>query len=267
MEIQWPLALFTWFTGMGGCLFIFVGINEFTKKSTTSGFIPGIVAGILTIVGGVCSVFHLAHPERILNALSHPTSGIFIEAVLVGCLVIVILIYLICLWRTVQTGVKICAVLGIIFGALLTFMAGHSYIMQAIANWNTELLPLGYLLTALPMGSSLYWAMACRHQPQASKFMAICTLVCGILGIIGGLCYSLIIGARTLADTVFFAWGCILLAGVVPTVLGAVGIKATNASQGLGWASFICAACGALLYRLLMWVSYSVVYGFFNGIS
>ena len=30
----------------------------------------------------------------------------------------------------------------------MSFMAGQSYLMSAIAAWNTELLPLGYLGTA-----------------------------------------------------------------------------------------------------------------------
>ncbi|MDE8703664.1 dimethyl sulfoxide reductase anchor subunit, partial [Adlercreutzia equolifaciens] len=112
------------------------------------------------------------------NALSHPTSGIFVEAVHIGLLAVAVIVYLVCVKREIAGGIKASAVCGMIFGVALSYMAGHSYIMAAIETWNTMLLPSGYLLTALPMGSSLYWALAGREE-AASKFMGVCTLVCG----------------------------------------------------------------------------------------
>lgn len=260
-NIQWPLALFTLFTAMGGCLFLFVAVNEFTGKSKTSGFVPGIVAGVIAIIGGFCSVLHLAHVDRIMNALSHPTSGIFVEAVLVGCLVACIFVYLICLKREIQVGVKAFAALGGFFGIALSFMAGHSYVMDAIAAWNTQLLPLGYLLTALPMGAALYWAIACKDEVSGG-FMARCTLASGVLGLIGTLAYTIAVGAFT-GDALPLSIGAIVLAGVAPIVIGAIGIKKPGVA--LAWTAFACSTVGACMYRLLMWVMYASVYGFFGA--
>lgn len=260
MEIQWPLVLFTLFSSMGGCLFVFVGLNEFTKKSEVSGFVPGLVAGILAIIGGLCSVFHLEHVERIMNALSRPTSGIFVEAVLIGCLVVCVAIYLICLKRNVQAGVKAFAVLGIIFGLALSFMAGHSYIMEAVSTWNTELLPLGYLLTALPMGAALYWALACKDE-KSGKFMAMATLICGALALVGTLAYAGTVDGFS-GDSMMVSVGAIILAGVVPIVCGVIGLKAPK--QAYGWVAFVCAAIGACLFRVLMWTLHVMAFGFFG---
>lgn len=260
MDIQWPLVLFTLFSSMGGCLFVFVGLNEFTKKSEVSGFVPGLVAGILAIVGGLCSVFHLEHVERIMNALSRPTSGIFVEAVLIGCLVVCVAVYLICLKRNVQTGVKAFAVLGMIFGIALSFMAGHSYIMEAVEKWSTELLPLGYLLTALPMGAGLYWALACKDE-KSGKFMAMCTLVCGALALIGTLAYAGAVDAFT-GQSMMVVIGGLLLSGVAPIVCGVIGLKAPK--EAYGWAAFACATIGALLFRVLMWTLHTMAFGFFG---
>lgn len=260
MDIQWPLVLFTLLTSMGGCLFAFVGVNEFTKKSDTDGFTPGLVAGILAVVGGVCSVFHLEHVERIMNALSHPTSGIFVEAVLVGCLVVCVAVYLVCLKRNVQAGIKVFAALGAIFGIALSFMAGHSYIMEAVAPWATMLLPLGYLLTALPTGAALYWALACKGE-EAGKFMAMCTLVCGVLGLVGSLAYAAAAGAFA-GSTLLVAICTMLLSGVVPIVCGVIGLKAPKEAHA--WIAFAGAVIGACLFRVLMWLLYATSFGFFG---
>lgn len=229
MDIQWPLVLFTFLTSIGGCLFVFTGINEFTKKSSVDGFMPGLVAIILAIVGGICSVFHLEHVERMMNALNHPTSGIFVEAVLIGCLAVCVAVYLLCLRRNAQAGVKVFAVLGIVFGITLSFMAGHSYIMAAIATWNTMLLPTGYLFTALPMGATLYWALACREE-AAARFMAICTIVCGILGFIGALAYSIASGAF-LSSSAVIAILSVILSGIVPAAIGCLSLKKMDAEK------------------------------------
>lgn len=263
METQWPLVLFTLLTSLGGCSFVFVAGNEFVKKSPTSGFVPGLAAAIIAVVGGICSVFHLAHVERIMNALSHPTSGIFVEAVLVGCLVVCIAVYLICLKREVAAGVKVFAVLGALFGIALSFMAGHSYMMDAIASWNTYLLPLGYLLTALPMGAALYWAMACKDE-QSGAFMAVCTLVCGVLSLVGTLAYAAVSGAFAGGSPLAIAAVACLLGGAAPIVLGALGRKTPKPAYA--WAAFACAAVGALLYRVLMWAVYVSAFGFFGAI-
>lgn len=260
MDIQWPLVLFTLFSSMGGCLFVFVGINEFTKKSEVSGFMPGLVAGILAIVGGLCSVFHLEHVERIMNALSRPTSGIFVEAVLIGCLVVCVAVYLICLKREAQAGVKAFAVLGIIFGIALSFMAGHSYIMEAVSTWSTELLPLGYLLTALPMGAGLYWALACKTE-ESGKFMAMATLICGALGLIGALAYAGAVDAFS-GESMMVAVGSLVLAGVVPIICGVIGLKAPK--EAYGWVAFVAATIGACLFRVLMWTLHTTAFGFFG---
>ena len=90
MDIQWSLVLFTALTGMGGWLFFFICLNVFVRKTDKGAFAGTATALALTVVGGLASVTHLSHPDRMLGALQHPTSGIFTEALLVGLLAIVI---------------------------------------------------------------------------------------------------------------------------------------------------------------------------------
>lgn len=260
MEIQWPLALFTLLSSMGGITFACVGLNEFTKKSTVNGFIPGLVAGVIAIIGGFCSVLHLAHVDRIMNALSVPTSGIFIEAALIGCLAVCVFIYLICLKREVAAGVKVFAVLGIVFGIALSFMAGHSYIMAARPAWDTELLPLGYLCTALPMGTALYWALAGKEEP-AGKFSAMLTAICGVIALLSVAAYGAVSGSFSGAGALYCI-GAVALAGVVPVIVGAISLK--DPKPVMAWVAFASATVGALLYRVLMWVVGIGVFNFFG---
>ena len=145
MDIQWSLVLFTALTGMGGWLFFFICLNVFVRKTDKGAFAGTATALALTVVGGLASVTHLSHPDRMLGALQHPTSGIFTEALLVGLLAIVMIAFLVMLRRGIDGGaLKAVAVVGMALGALMSFMAGQSYLMSAIAAWNTELLPLGY---------------------------------------------------------------------------------------------------------------------------
>ena len=124
MDIQWSLVLFTALTGMGGWLFFFICLNVFVRKTDKGAFAGTATALALTVVGGLASVTHLSHPDRMLGALQHPTSGIFTEALLVGLLAIVMIAFLVMLRRGIDGGaLKAVAVVGMALGALMSFMA------------------------------------------------------------------------------------------------------------------------------------------------
>ena len=113
MDIQWSLVLFTALTGMGGWLFFFICLNVFVRKTDKGAFAGTATALALTVVGGLASVTHLSHPDRMLGALQHPTSGIFTEALLVGLLAIVMIAFLVMLRRGIDGGaLKAVAVVG-----------------------------------------------------------------------------------------------------------------------------------------------------------
>lgn len=260
MDIQWPLAVFTLLTGAGGWLFAFVAVDEVRGGSERSGFVPGAVALGLVVAGGLASVLHLSHPDRIMNALSHPTSGVFVEAVLCGCLVACIAIYLICVKRGVRGGAKAFAVLGALFGILISFMAGHSYLMVAREAWNTLLLPMAYLGTAVPMGAALYWALACSSKDDAPSFAAMATAVGGAVAVVTLAAYGVAVGAFGGETLVYLAAS--LCCSIVIIVMGALG----RGKPGRLYACVAVAAAVAagLLFRMMMWVIGSGVYNFFD---
>ena len=90
MEIQWALVMFTVVSGAGAWLFASSMIAALAGRGELPTKLESIVAFVLVAVGGCLSVLHLKHVDRILEALNHPTSGIFVEAAMIGVLCVLI---------------------------------------------------------------------------------------------------------------------------------------------------------------------------------
>lgn len=261
MDIQWSLVLFTALTGTAGWLFFFTGLNVFTRRSTSTGFMPGAVALALAIAGGLASVTHLAHPERMMGALAHPTSGIFTEAVLTGLFALCIVVFLVGLKRNQNAAVRVGAVGGMVFGVLLSFMAGYSYIMAARAAWFTILLPCGYLATAVPAGAALYGALLPADDEGGARFSTRTVIAGGAVAAIGVAAYAAASGSFVGAGAPY-AVLALCLAGVVPVAVGVASMRAPV--RALAWVAFAAALVGAVLYRVMMWIVGTGFYNFFD---
>lgn len=255
MEIQWSLVLFTALTGMAGWMFACVAADEFLKKAPKSAFVASVVAFAVAVVGGIASVTHLSHPDRMLNALQHPTSGIFTEAALIGCFCVFVAVYAILVKRDASaTARKVVGVIAAVFGILLSYMAGESYLMSARPNWNTQLLPLGYMCTAVPAGVALYLVVAAAQNAlDDAKQYAAALVAGGVVAAVASLVYVLSTGALDGTTGALLAV-CVLGAGVVPAACGlVVRSKATNLAA-LAAVSLLCAFVGAVAYRCIMWL-------------
>lgn len=255
ISIQWSLVLFTALTGIAGWTFVCVAADEFLGRAKTAAFPAGIAAFVLAAVGGLASVTHLSHPDRIMGALGHPTSGIFTEAVLVGLLCVFVAVYLVMIKRGASDGArKVVAVIGAVFGALISLMAGESYMMSSRPAWDTLLLPLGYMFTAMPGGVACYLVVvaAKAKDAQVGEY-AKALLVVGVLAAIGAVAFAAAAGQADGA-----ALGCAVaaavLAGVVPAVCGALLPKKPQQLMALAAGSLACAAVGIVCYRCLMWM-------------
>ncbi|WP_276915659.1 dimethyl sulfoxide reductase anchor subunit family protein [Parvibacter caecicola] len=263
MEIAWSLVLFTALTGCGGWLLAAVAIDEFAQKAPRADF-PAAIAGlVLLAVGGLASVTHLAHPENMLAALNHPTSGIFVEAVLVGIAAAFAIVYLVVYGSSVAVR-RVCAVAGALFGIALSFMAGHSYIMPAVETWNTLLLPLAYLGTAMAMGVALYCLIACvRGQgADAGAFFALLAIAGVVAAVACGLYFGHAAAAAELSP--LYPGAAILLGGVVTAACGAAGAWRAGWRMGAAVVALVCAVVGAVCLRVAMWLAYVPLDNFFG---
>lgn len=254
MEIQWSLVLFTALTGMGGCLFACVAADEFLGRAKAAAFPAALASLVAAVAGGLASVTHLSHPGRIMGALSHPTSGIFVEAVQVGCLCVCVAVYLVLLKREASAGArKVVAVVGAVFGVLLSFMAGESYLMEARPNWCTQLLPLAYLLTAIPEGVAAYLLVVAAKAKDADVApYAKALLAGGVLAIVGVAAYAVWAGPADGAQ-----WGLLAVAvvgGAVACACGALAGKKPGSLMALAGGALAGSLVAAVAFRCLMWL-------------
>ena len=257
MEIQWSLVLFTALSGTGAWLFACMGVDEF-RATTKKTVLPAcIVSLVLLIVGGLFSVTHLSHPERMLAALNNPTSGIFIEALLLGLLALVIIVYAILVKREASAPArKVFAVVGIVLAVVLSYECGASYMMDAHETWNTVTLPLSYLGTAAASGTSLYLLLcALRKEGEAAvKLAATLVVAGGALGLVLALVYGLVSGVAFGDYAIVFWLAPVVCGGVAPIAFGALALKKPAAALGYGVIAFVGGLIGAVGMRCLMWL-------------
>lgn len=155
MDIQWSLVLFTVISGVGAWLFASSMIQALAKRGALPGKLETIVVFVVVAVGGCISVTHLKHVDRIFEALNHPTSGIFVEAAMVGVLCVLLVVYFVCLLRGAKEGaLKVVGAFTLVIGIVYTFACGYSYMMEARQAWMTYALPLAYCLTCAAGGAA-----------------------------------------------------------------------------------------------------------------
>ena len=262
MSTQWSLVLFTALTGLAGWMFVCIAVDEFLGKTKKTAVMASAVAIIVAVVGGVASVTHLAHPENIMNVFGHPTEGIFLEALLVGLMCLCGIIYLVLAKREASAGArKAFAILAALFGVLLSFFAGKSYMMASIPAWDSILLPLGYLGTAIPGGVAAYLLVAGAQKEDAEavktygKFLAIAGVVGAVLGIL------YFIGA---AQGQLGAGAIVAVCGIVAAIAGIMAAR--QPEKVVLWAgiALLCALVGIVSFRVAMWAAFNRVIDLFG---
>lgn len=258
MSIQLSLVIFTALVGTAGWLAVCIAISELSGKGKSARSLAAIATLVLAIVGGIASVTHLSHPDRLFGALGHPTSGIFIEAVLVGLLIVSVVVYLILLKRE-SGAAKVLAIIAAIIGLVGSYMTGNSYIMSSIPVWDTVTLPIAYSLTVAPAGVALYLVLLGIKKDQDAKLFGLFLAVVGILGAIGAAAFLAPAGADAL-----LTWGvCVVVGGIIPAICGFLVFKGQSAMI-MGAIALACALVGCVALRCLMWTTGETLYSLFG---
>lgn len=266
MEIQWSLILFTALTGAAGWGFATLALQEVRGKSGKSGFSVALVLLVVLLVGGCASVTHLSHPENILGALSHPTSGIFVEAVLVGLTALAALVYLVVKKREgAQGAVKGFAVIAGALGIVLSFMAGESYVVASQPAWNTPLMPLAYCLTAAPAGVALCWLVFALAQKSAGEDSKALGNVLGIVGLLGAVSAIAWGAASGHIAEIGGGIGLAVAGSLVAALMGFIARSGKNVIA-LTAIALVCALVGAIGLRYGMWAVGFGINNFFGSV-
>lgn len=265
MEIQWSLVLFTVVSGAGAWLFAFSVIEALAKKDELPSKAESIASFALLAVGGCLSVTHLKHVDRILEALNHPTSGIFVEAAMIGVACALIAVYFVLLVRGSSkgalTGVGIAAAF---VGVIFTFACGASYMMDARAAWCTPVLPVAYGLTAAGLGAAvnLVAKAAQKREGTALQLAGLLTLIAAACGAVASAVFCLGVGeAVTMLAT---PWAVALFAGaIVAVACGAVAWKMSANALVCGVLATVGACATAVGLRVIMWLVGTPLLNFF----
>lgn len=260
MEIQWSLVAFTTITAAAGWLAVCIAADEFLGKAKKAGFACAVVAFALSAVGGLASVTHLSHVENIMGAFGHPTSGIFTEALLVALLCAFTFVY--ALLKKRQASAAACKAAGVIVGIVgfvLSFSVGVSYMMASRPSWNTPLLPIGYLGTAIPLGVAVFMLVASKADKGCDLGVYAKGLVAGgVIAIVTAALFVFTSGSVDGASAGLLA-GAVMLDGVV--AIAASAKLAKDAAGAAGGSAFnlivavvVCTAVGAACFRISMWI-------------
>ena len=261
MAIQWPLVLFSLLAGAGGAMLAFAGLSQLLGGSRTVRRRAVWCALALFVIGGLCSVAHLASP---LNAISAVTnllsfSGISIELMLLGLTFVVALAYAIVVKRLRNAlAAKALAVVGGILGLALGYFCGHGYVIEAQPTWMHESLPLAYFGTALACGAFAYDAIAARCGTAADELsgrMPVALVVCAGIATVTLISYVGFLGFPAAGNEVLL-WGGIVACGMLGTVAPALVRLLAPQVPALpaDVAGLLCAVAGGVSVRMLMWV-------------
>ena len=269
METQWSLVLFTVISGIGAWSFATSMLQALANKGKLPSKVETIVSMVLLIVGGIVSATHLKHVDRIFEALNHPTSGIFVEAALIGVLCVLLFIYLVMIIRKVdEKPLKVVGTITMLIAIVFPFMCGYSYMMSARQAWMTIALPLAYCLTPAAGGAGL--AALLKAQAGASKkeltFTAMLTCVFGLLGIVvSAAFFAYASGWLGQAQPGCIAWiVATFVCGIISAIVGAYGFKKPENALACGVVACLFSCVCAIAMRVGMWAIGTPLMDFFQ---
>lgn len=268
MEIQWALVLFTAISGTGAWLFAFSMLGYLFKKNETPSKMETIVAFVLLVIGGCMSVLHLSHVDRILEALNRPTSGIFIEASLVGITCVILAVYFIMLVRGTNEKVRTAVgILGMLVGAVFSFACGSSYMMEARPAWDTIALPLAYFGTAAAAGAglNLFLKALQKSDEPAISFSGLMAVVAGIAGVVlAGVFCALASAYVASSENGAIIWVVVLFAALlIEIVCGVLARKQPQSVFTYATIALVVGIAAALALRVAMFLIGSPFMNFF----
>jgi anaerobic dimethyl sulfoxide reductase subunit C (anchor subunit) len=282
MDIQWPLVFFTLLTGLGAGTFAVVAAGEWRGKSERTRMPGAITALVALFAGGVASTFHLGHLERIFNALGHFGSGIMLEMLLVGLTGLAALVYIVMLRTGYSAQIrKIVAAIGLVFAVITSFAVGYSYVLPARPAWNTLLLPLVYLASAVVLGCFTMYVWTVLRKEDAPTLMTMnrATLIALAVQAFLILAYVVYLAAAPfqnptrsvtrilIGDLAPVFWiGLVLIGILVPfflTIQFLTTKKPSFSPMQAAVAGLICVIVGGLAFRAPMYLLGSSIEQFF----
>lgn len=266
--IQWPLVLFTVISGAGYGVLAATGVARLAGKQDASTCKTALVVAMALLgVGGLMSVFHLAHPERFMAAIANllSFSGIALELIGLAFGFAAAALFLVLVSMGSRSGEKAIAVCSVAIGAIAAFLQGWAYFeVGAQAGWSTVTLPAGYLLTSLAAGFLAYAVIAVVKKGDAAelKLTGLIAAALAAAAVVAVAAYAVILGAAGLLEGSATAFAVLTLALEAAALALAAwfGFKAPTATFAAVGA--LAAVGGSVALRVLMWLVASYQFSF-----
>ena len=276
MGSEWSLVFFTSFVDLGCGLFVALAINEWFSINPQVRWRGAIAVLVALALGGLSSVLHLGHPERIFGAFSHPTSGIFIESSMIAITGICVLAYIFALKRNAShQNLKLITLIGAIPAVILAFAVGDSYVMASRPAWDTLVLPFAYLGSAAVLGCFAYRILVVSPSEHLVTQLKLLTqgllviqavLMVAYLVALSNAPYSDVSRSATQVLMGGFSalfWGGIVIVGLL-IPFGLTTLKKESVAPVMSATlGLVCVFIGAAAFRVLMFNLGSTVWQFF----
>jgi anaerobic dimethyl sulfoxide reductase subunit C (anchor subunit) len=257
--IQWPLVLFTLIAGAGCGLLAVTGFARLTvEQGKATRQITLISTLVLLGIGGLMSVFHLAHPERFMAALTNllSFSGIAMELIGLAFSGLATLLFLVFSSAKNQIGAKVVAVCSIVIGIVASFFHGYAYFeVVAQPGWHSLALAFSYLLTSLTAGSLIYAAIASLRADEKAGLRLIGKVAMGSAALTTVAIVIYVVSLSTaglLQNEAGIVAGLAIASELVALVL-AICFAFKKSSALLAAGSALLGIGGGLAVRVLMW--------------
>lgn len=293
METQWQLVIFTLLICLGSGTFGVAGLLAALGKGDEVRLPALIVSFIALVVGGIASLFHVQHWERMFNSFGHLQSGITQEIICLALIVVAIIVYFV-VSRKGKTP-KWAGWMAIILSLLMIVAMSHSYIMPSRPMWNNVLLYLYYLANYLLFGG-LTIAALYGFKGQSSPFACKVTYVAGALQLVATIGYAVLIpslsekftrvgyyfdpanpmkditsdpsalfsGYLTGEGALLFWGGALVLGIIIPLVLAFFASKKSGTTlTGLAGIGVVSALVGGVAFRVVLYVLGLSVFAFY----
>jgi DMSO reductase anchor subunit len=282
MEIQWQLVIFTLLVCLGSGTFAATGIMAAFGKDEGIR-LPALAVSLASIVvGGIASLFHIQHWERIFNGFGHLTSGITQEIISLALVVVAIVVFFVVSRK--GTAPKWAGWMAVVVSALSIVAMSHSYVMPARPMWDNALLYVYYFANFILFGG-LAVALLCGIKGKDSSFACRIALVGGVLQLIAGIGYAVLIPSLASKFTVvqyyfdptnptkemmdpaaiftgflsgeglMLFWGALLLGAVIPLVLAFLAQKKSGTTlAGFAGVGAVAALAGGVAFRVVLYL-------------
>jgi anaerobic dimethyl sulfoxide reductase subunit C (anchor subunit) len=257
--IQWPLVLFTLIAGAGCGLLAVTGFARLTvEQGKATRQIALISTLVLLGIGGLMSVFHLAHPERFMAAIANllSFSGIAMELIGLAFSGLATLLFLAFSSAKNQIGAKVIAACSVVIGVVASFFHGYAYFeVVAQPGWHSLALVFSYMLTSLTAGSLVYAAIASLKTDEKAGLRLIGKVAMGsaALATIAIVVYVVSLGTAGLLQNEAGIVASLAIASELVALFLAACFVFKKSSALLAVGSAVLGIGGGLAVRVLMW--------------